>query len=107
MLASVHNFRKRSDLGFSQDSTLYSPNAWNKRCDGGRIIANAVDYTIFNKPCPGDLNGDGFVDDTDFVLFATFYNELLDPRGDLSGDGLTDDADFVTFADSYNKLLCP
>lgn len=107
MLASVHNFRKRADLGFAQDSTLYSPNAWNKRCDGGRIIANAVDYTISHTPCPGDFNADGFVDDADFVLFADYYNALLDPRGDLTGDGFTDDADFVFFADGYNALLCP
>ena len=107
MLASVHNFRRRADLGFTQDSTLYSSNAWNKRCDGGRIIANAVDYTIFSEPCPGDFNGDGRVDDSDFVLFALYYNELTDPRGDLNGDNNTDDADFVTFANRYNDLICP
>jgi hypothetical protein len=107
MLASVHNFRRRADLGFTQDSTLYSSNAWNKRCDGGRIIANAVDYTIFSEPCPGDFNGDGQVDDSDFVLFALYYNELTDPRGDLNGDNNTDDADFQVFAQAYNELLCP
>ena len=29
--------------------------------------------------CPADLNGDGFVDDSDFVLFAGAYNNLLCP----------------------------
>jgi hypothetical protein len=68
------------------------------------------------KPrCIGDLNGDGFVDDADFVIFATAYNFLIcptDPRfdccpADLNGDGFVDDADFVIFATAYNALLCP
>jgi hypothetical protein len=29
--------------------------------------------------CPADLNNDGFVDDTDFVLFATAYETLICP----------------------------
>jgi hypothetical protein len=27
--------------------------------------------------CPSDFNNDGFVDDADFVTFATGYNTLL------------------------------
>ena len=66
-------------------------------------------------PCSGDLNGDGFVDDADFVIFAEAYN-LLDcadptmPPGcpaDLNADGFVDDTDFVLFASAYNELLCP
>lgn len=68
-----------------------------------------------HAPCPGDLNGDGFVDDSDFVVFASAYNILdcADPSmpsgcpGDLNGDGYVDDADFVIFAGAYNELLCP
>jgi hypothetical protein len=65
--------------------------------------------------CPADLNGDGFVDDADFVLFANAYN-ILDcadaamPPGcaaDLNADAFVDDADFVLFATAYNELLCP
>jgi hypothetical protein len=33
--------------------------------------------------CPADLNADLFVDDSDFVLFATAYNELLCPAGEV------------------------
>ena len=84
-----------------------TPKNWNQRPDGTWITANALEFVVRVKPCPGDFNGDGQVDDSDFVLFAGFYNELLDPRGDLSGDGLTDDADFVNFAGMYNELLCP
>lgn len=62
--------------------------------------------------CPGDLNADGFVDDTDFVAFAGFYNDLLAPGGpytgaDFNGDGFSDDSDFVVFASMYDQLLCP
>jgi hypothetical protein len=70
-------------------------------------MANALEFAVRSKPCPGDFNGDGFVDDSDFVLFADYYNALLDPRGDLNGDGLTEDSDFALFADGYNALICP
>ncbi|MBX3378989.1 MAG: hypothetical protein KF805_02755 [Phycisphaeraceae bacterium] len=65
--------------------------------------------------CVGDLNNDGLVDDSDFVIFASAY-DILDcsdvamPPGcpaDLNGDGLVDDLDFVIFAAAYDALLCP
>ncbi len=70
---------------------------------------NAVkDYYVnYFTTCPGDFNADGFVDDTDFVSFADFYNELTAMRGDLNGDLQTDDSDFVIFATAYNELICP
>jgi len=65
--------------------------------------------------CKGDLNLDGLVDDSDFVIFANAYNQLdcADPTmpagcpSDINGDKLVDDADFVLFAAAYNALLCP
>lgn len=67
-------------------------------------------------PCPGDLDFNGFVDDTDFQLFLVQYN-ILDctapemPGGcdaDLNFDGVVDDADFAPFfLQAYDKLLCP
>ncbi|MBX3378957.1 MAG: hypothetical protein KF805_02595 [Phycisphaeraceae bacterium] len=55
-----------------------------------------------------DLNTDGFVDDTDFVIFASAYDEFLTDAGDFNGDGFTDDLDFVIFAGAYDALLaCP
>ena len=107
MLASVHNFRKRVDLGFVPFSEGVDANAWKQRTDGAWLMANALEYAVYHKPCPGDFNGDGQVDDSDFVLFAAHYDELVDPRGDLNGDGNTDDSDFVVFAASYDTLLCP
>ncbi|MFN9971236.1 MAG: glycosyl hydrolase, partial [Phycisphaerae bacterium] len=64
--------------------------------------------------CPADFNADDFVDDTDFVIFATAYNLLAcdDPAmppgcpADLTGDSSVDDADFVLFANAYNALVC-
>lgn len=64
--------------------------------------------------CPGDLNNDGFVDDSDFVQFSGAYDILdcADPAmapgcpADFNGDGFVDDSDFVVFAEAYNELLC-
>ncbi|MBS0187528.1 MAG: hypothetical protein JSS51_05635 [Planctomycetes bacterium] len=107
MLASVHNFRKCVDLGFEPPANSVVGGNWADRTDGAWLMANALEYAARSRPCPGDFNGDGQVDDTDFVLFAARYDTLVDPRGDLSGDGNTDDADFVQFASSYDRLVCP
>lgn len=70
---------------------------------------------FLGSSCPCDLNQDGFVDDSDFVLFVGAYN-ILDcadpamPAGcptDFNGDSLVDDADFVIFVAAYNELVCP
>ncbi|MBL8885443.1 MAG: DNRLRE domain-containing protein [Phycisphaerales bacterium] len=74
-----------------------------------------ITYIAGACPCPADLNGDTYVDDSDFVIFAGSYNILdcTDPTmppgcpGDLNGDGFVDDADFVDFASAYNTLICP
>jgi len=66
-------------------------------------------------PCPGDLNGDGPVDDADFVLFAAAYNILdcadpsmpADCAADMNDDGAVDDADFVLFVAAYDEFICP
>ena len=72
----------------------------------GYIFNDDVEVTQ-DPSCPADFNGDGFVDDSDFVDFAGSYNNLIDFRCDLDGDGLTDDTDFVMFASAYNELICP
>ena len=64
--------------------------------------------------CPADLTGEGFVDDSDFIVFVQAYN-ILDcadgnmPLGcpaDFNLDGLVDDADFVIFVGAYDALVC-
>jgi len=64
--------------------------------------------------CPADLTGEGFVEDSDFVVFAQAYN-ILDcedgtmPIGcpaDFNLDGVVDDSDFVIFVAAYDALVC-
>ncbi|MBX3379948.1 MAG: hypothetical protein KF805_07620 [Phycisphaeraceae bacterium] len=79
------------------------------------IEVDHFQYGFISNTCPGDLNGDGLVEDADFVLFAAAYNILdcADPSmpagcpADLNGDGFVDDADFVLFVAAYNELICP
>lgn len=74
-----------------------------------------LNATTRGATCPGDLNADGYVDDTDFTIFAAAYNLLdcADPAmlpgcpADLNSDGAVDDADFTIFAPAYDTLVCP
>ena len=63
------------------------------------------------NPCPADFTGDGFVDDSDFVVFAAAYDAFTvppaNPDCDLTGDGFVDDSDFVDFAVAYDAFTCP
>ncbi len=77
-------------------------------------VSTAAAIVSLGNSCPGDLNGDTFVDDVDFVAFADAYN-ILDCAdstmpsqcpADLTGDAFVDDADFVLFALAYDALLC-
>ncbi|MGH7244841.1 MAG: dockerin type I domain-containing protein [Phycisphaerales bacterium] len=84
---------------------------------GGLSLKMYVDNVSLTElaACPADLNGDGVVDDSDFVLFAAAYNLLdcADPSmapgcpADFNGDGFVDDSDFVIFVGAYNNLICP
>lgn len=73
------------------------------------------DTPVAATECPGDINGDSFVDDSDFSLFAVAYNVLdcADPSmpagcpADINRDGVVDDLDFVRFVVAYNELVCP
>ncbi|MBY0113805.1 MAG: hypothetical protein K2Y21_13390 [Phycisphaerales bacterium] len=84
---------------------------------GAAVFKNnpGTNFTVTIPACPGDLNNDTFVDDSDFVIFAEAYN-LLDcadpamPSGcpaDLNKDQMVDDSDFVLFAAAYDALICP
>ncbi|MBS0190152.1 MAG: transglutaminase domain-containing protein [Phycisphaerales bacterium] len=67
------------------------------------------------KSCAGDLNGDGLVDDSDFVIFESGYelyacdNPEMDSGcpADLNGDQVVDDVDFGIFVGSYVDYFCP
>ena len=64
--------------------------------------------------CPGDLNADGLVNDTDFEMFAAAYDTMLcdDPAmpvgclSDWNGDGVVDDDDFQIFVVAYGGMVC-
>ncbi|MBX3388435.1 MAG: hypothetical protein KF691_03150 [Phycisphaeraceae bacterium] len=85
---------------------------------GGSYSEGFTRYTnwFFNTrgPCPADLNGDGYVDDADFVIFVQAYNllycsdEFMPEKcpADLTNDGYVVDDDFVEFVPAYNQLLC-
>ncbi|MBL8875070.1 MAG: hypothetical protein JNM86_04660 [Phycisphaerae bacterium] len=83
-------------------------NSGNARIDMGA-------FELQHAACPCDLNGDGFVEDTDFTIFVAAYNKLdcNDPGmpagcpADFDGNGMVDDADFVIFVAAYNELVCP
>lgn len=77
----------------------------------GGLVFTSGQVTITAITCLADLNFDNLVDDADFILFASSYNELIVPQpqsdGDFNGDGLCDDTDFQFFAAAYNELVCP
>ena len=92
--------------------------------DPAYLLLEAIEITpvwdtktsCFKSLCVGDLNGDGLVEDSDFVIFAFAYDTLVCPTlpaiysccpADFNDDGLVDDADFVQFAAAYDLLVCP
>lgn len=79
--------------------------------DFAAVVTNNARVTFTVKAlCSGDLNNDGFVDDSDFVIFAAAYDELIcgpSCPADLNADDFVDDADFVIFAAAYDALICP
>lgn len=89
---------------------------WYNQFTSTGCANTTLDWTLsLKKPCTGDLNTDGVVDDADFSIFAFAYNVLgcaqpEMPAGcpaDMNNDGVVDDADFVLFVPGYNALLCP
>ena len=107
-LETEPNPARHVQWGFSVDG----PCVW---ITDAAAYGSAVISTGGATACKGDLNNDGFVDDADFVLFASAYNILdcTDPSmpagcpADLNGDGFVDDSDFVIFVGAYNELICP
>lgn len=81
---------------------------------GNLHCANYDNGEVFRSGCVCDLNADGVVDDSDFVIFVGAYNILdcADPSmpalcpADFNRDSLVDDADFVIFVGAYNELVC-
>lgn len=101
--------------GFSASITIGQTSASAPQYATGGGFKVATGFWAAVKRCPADFNSDGFVDDSDFVIFANAYNLLLcsDPAmpvgcpADFNSDTLVEDSDFVIFADAYNQLICP
>lgn len=82
--------------------------------DFNNASVDDVRLTIAPTDCSADATMDGFIDDTDFVLFAAQYaifdcQALTMPPGclaDLNHDGFVDDIDFVIFAQGYDRFAC-
>lgn len=85
---------------------------WRFTSSEGAVLADrpTLEVTFVQPVCDGDLNGDGIVDELDFVLFASSYDALLVPPAsafaDLNGDSTVDDADFVIFVGAYDAFSC-
>jgi len=104
-------------VGISGNTAVVGAYGDDIQVDPAPIQADQGSAWIFadRAPCPGDLNSDGYVDDSDFVVFVSGYDTLdcADPAmpancpADLNFDGFVDDADFVIFVGAYNALVCP
>lgn len=56
---------------------------------------------VENAGCPADLNGDGFVDFSDYLDFLNLY-DAQDPRVDFNRDGFVDFSDYLDFLNLYD-----
>ena len=66
-------------------------------------INNNVDYdptTVLILQCPGDLDGDGDIDQSDLGILLSAY--LINGDGDIDGDGDTDQSDLGILLANYN-----
>lgn len=98
-------------LAVTLGTALFASDRWGARSTRGSNLTADITVDSDNRgpsaSCPADFNGDFGVDDTDFVIFAKAYNNLLDLVGDLNTDTLSDDSDFAVFSAAYDALLCP
>jgi hypothetical protein len=72
---------------------------------------NGVPDECESQPCPGDLNGDGYRNVSDFTIFAGAYGSQLgeldyNADADLNGNGFVNATDFTLFAAVFG-VPCP
>jgi FG-GAP repeat len=70
---------------------------------GADNSGGAYVFVTADAPCPGDLDGDNDVDQSDLGLLLASY--LVDDGGDLDGDGDTDQSDLGVLLANYG-LQC-
>ena len=84
---------------------------WENSCG----VSTCASVLVTVSVCPGDLNCDGQVDNTDFTIFSDAYAifdcaDPLMPAGcpsDLNGDSQVDNTDFTIFFNAYLEFTCP
>jgi hypothetical protein len=61
------------------------------------------------EPLPGDIDGDGQVQFSDFVILSNNFNQQVPPgtSGDLDGDGLVQFSDFVILSNNFGQTAEP
>ena len=79
----------------------------SRSSDGTVLLWDISSYITPQTPGP-DFNGDGRVDLSDFLLFASQFglsrgDEQYDAKYDLDGDGMIGFADFLIFGRSFGK----
>ena len=62
-----------------------------------------VFYELLEKPCPADLDGNGFVDPSDLGIFLAYWGHA--PLGDFNEDGITDSSDLGILLSNWGE--CP
>ncbi|TVQ78784.1 MAG: esterase family protein [Phycisphaeraceae bacterium] len=61
---------------------------------------------VLSSPCPGDINGDGFVNLDDFIILAGNFGSgpgMTPQQGDLNGDGFVNLDDFIILAGNFGN----
>jgi len=106
------SFLNDDTIGLSAAGELYFVGRVTSAATGLNLGDGLFVYPLSTAtPCPADFNGDTFVDDADFVIFAEAYEIFTVPpanaQADFNADGFVDDADFVDFATAYEAFVCP
>ncbi|MFO0838116.1 MAG: hypothetical protein U1D55_06270 [Phycisphaerae bacterium] len=95
------------ELGFHPVSSTVNANLyWDASTDGDLIMANALVYVAggATSPCPGDLNNDRAVNETDLGILLAAWQ--AGAGGDLDGDSDTDEADLGILLANWGQV-CP
>ena len=98
------------DLDYWDDPAHLAVNSWFRITIAGDEHTNLFeDMNLYIGNLIGDLNGDGFVNATDFAIFAGNYGmteaEIAD--GDLNNDDLINAADLAIMAANFGNFLVP
>jgi len=108
----IHDEQIMAFQGGEGSALLFYRSNWSKHNPSGPDIAikNFIAPTPTPTPtpatCQGDINGDGAINSSDFVLFAIAYNSAsgdaaYNIKADMNNNGVVNSDDFVLFAVKY------